>query len=188
MRKTVLTVLIVMLIAATLMAQAPAPGQGQTTSQAPATGQAAPQQKKEIKDPAEYNAYMAAVQATDPNQKAASLEGFLNQYPNSVMKNDALEMLMGTYQQTGNVQKVTDTAQKLLQADPKNTSALAVLAFLLKAKIQTQDANNPQALQADAQQAQQYAQAGLQALETQPPPEGATPDAVAKRKAQLTGI
>src|ERR1051326_538220 len=156
MRKTVLTVLIVMLIAATLMAQAPAAGQGQPTSQAPATGQAAPQQKKEIKDPAEYNAYMAAVQANDPNQKAASLEGFLNQYPNSVMKNDALEMLMGTYQQTGNVQKVTDTAQKLLQADPKNTSALAVLAFLLKAKIQTQDANNPQALQADAQQSEEH--------------------------------
>jgi hypothetical protein len=188
MRKTVLTVLIGMLIAVTAMAQAPAAPQGQPTSQAPAAGQAAPQQKKEIKDPAEYNAYMAAVQATDPNQKSASLEGFLNQYPNSVMKNDALEMLMGTYQQTGNVQKVTDTAQKLLQADPKNTSALAVLSFLLKAKIQTQDANNPQALQADAQQAQQYAQAGLQALETQPPPEGATPDAIAKRKAQLAGI
>jgi hypothetical protein len=69
MRKTVLTGIIVLLIASMAMAQAPqtpAAGQGQP-SQAPATGQAAPQQKKEIKDPAEYNAYMAAVQANDPN-------------------------------------------------------------------------------------------------------------------------
>ena len=191
MRKTVLTGTIVMLIASVAMAQAPA---AQTPAgQAPAggqsqTGQAAPQQKKEIKDPAEYNAYMAAVQATDPNQKAASLEGFLNQYPNSVMKSDALEMLMGTYQQTGNVQKVSDTAQKLLQADPKNTSALAVMSFLLKQKIQTQDANNPQALQTDAQQAQQYAQQGLQALQTNPCPEGAAPADCEKRKTQLSAI
>ena len=188
MRKTVLTVLIVMLIAVTLMAQAPAAGQGQPASQAPAAGQAAPQQKKEIKDPAEYNAYMAAVQATDPNQKAASLEGFLNQYPNSVMKNDALEMLMGTYQQTGNVQKVMDTAQKLLQVDQKNSAALAVLSFLLKQKIQTQDANNPQALQTDAQQAQQYAQQGLQALQSQAKPEGVADADWEKRKTQLTSI
>lgn len=177
MRKTLLTV-IMLLIAGLAVAQAPAGGQGQ----------AAPQQKKEIKDPAEYNAYMAAVQATDPNQKAASLEGFLNQYPNSVMKSDALEMLMGTYQQTGNVQKVQDTAQKLLQADPKNTSAMAVMAFLLKAKIQTQDANNPQQLQADAQQAQQYAQQGLQALQTQTAPEGVSQADYQKRVTQLRSI
>src|SRR5512133_1347189 len=188
MRKTVLTVLIGMLIAVTAIAQAPAAGQSQPTSQAPAAGQAAPQQKKEIKDPAEYNAYMAAVQATDTNQKAASIEGFLKQYPNSVMKTDALEMLMGTYQQTGNVQKVTDTAQKLLQADPQNMSAMAVMAFLLKAKIQTQDANNPTQLQADAQQAQQYAQQGLQALQSKPKPEGVSDADWEKRKSQLTAI
>src|SRR5512140_1800202 len=131
MRKSLLTVTVLLagaFVAAQTAPQTQAPPAGAQTAQPaaaqPGAAQAAPQQKKEIKDPAEYNAYMAAVQATDPNQKAASLEGFLNQYPNSVMKNDALEMLMGTYQQTSNVQKVTDTAQKLLQADPKNTSAL----------------------------------------------------------------
>ena len=54
-----------------------------------------------IKDPAEYNAYVAAVQATDPNAKISGLEAFLTQYPNSVMKNQALEILMQTYQQSG---------------------------------------------------------------------------------------
>jgi tetratricopeptide (TPR) repeat protein len=181
MRKLLLTGIIVMLMASLALAQAPA---GQT---APA-GQAAPQQnKKEIKDPAEYNAYMAAVQATDPNQKAASLEGFLNQYPNSVMKTDALEMLMGTYQQSGNVQKIQDTAGKLLQADPKNTPALAVLSFLLKAKIPQEAQSNPTQAQADIQQAQQYAQQGLQALQN-PCPEGVAPADCDKRKTQLAAI
>ena len=182
MRKLLLTGIIVMLIASTALAQAPA---GQT---APA-GQAAPQQnKKEIKDPAEYNAYMAAVQATDPNQKAAALEGFLNQYPNSVMKSDALEMLMGTYQQSGNVQKIQDTAGKLLQADPKNTPALAVLSFLLKAKIPQEAQSNPTQMQADIQQAQQYAQQGLQALQSASKPEGVSDADWEKRKTQLGAI
>ena len=39
-----------------------------------------------IKDPAEYNAYVNAVQQQDPNAKAQALEAFLQTYPNSVMK------------------------------------------------------------------------------------------------------
>src|SRR6202158_234770 len=57
-----------------------------------------PQPKKEIKDPAEYNAYVGAVQQTDPNAKISGLEAFLTQYPNSVMKEDALALLMGNHQ------------------------------------------------------------------------------------------
>ena len=176
MRKALLFA-IILLIASLAVAQTPAPA-----------GQAAPQQKKEIKDPAEYNAYMAAVQAQDPNQKAAALEGFLNQYPNSVMKSDALEMLMGAYQAGNNAAKMADTATRLLQADPKSTAALAVLSFLTKNKIQTQDANNPQQLQADAAQAQQYAQQGLQALQSQTKPEGVSDADWQNRVKQLTGL
>src|SRR5215467_5613663 len=86
---------------------------------------AAPAQKKEIKDPAEYNAYVGAVQQQDPAAKISGLEAFLTQYPNSVMKEDALEILMGSYQQTGNQAKTADTAQKVLQANPCNLRALA---------------------------------------------------------------
>src|ERR1700726_2363262 len=83
--------------------QAPAPPAPQPQA-SPAPGQA---QKKEIKDPAEYNAYVGAVQQTDPAAKISGLEAFLTQYPNSVMKNQALEILMATYQQTNNP-KVVD--------------------------------------------------------------------------------
>jgi len=83
-------------------------------------------QKKEIKDPAEYNAYVGAVQQTDATAKISGLEAFLTQYPNSVMKEDALELLMGAYQQSGNQPKTLETAQKVLQVNPCNIRALAL--------------------------------------------------------------
>src|SRR5580704_16902341 len=83
-----------------------APGQAPpATSQPQPTAQAQPQ-KKEIKDPAVYNAYVGAAQQTDAAAKISGLEAFLAQYPNSVMKEDALELLMGAYQQAGNQAKV----------------------------------------------------------------------------------
>ncbi len=70
----------------------------QGTAPTPATPPkpAAPQ-KKEIKDPAEYNAYVGAVQQTDAAAKVSGLEAFLTQYPNSVMKEDALELRLLWY-------------------------------------------------------------------------------------------
>src|ERR1700749_417407 len=101
------------------------------TAQAPAAGAATtpPTQKKEIKDPAEYNAYVGAVQQQDPAAKVSGLEAFLTQYPNSVMKEDALELLMGSYQQANNQAKVIDTANRLLGVNPDNARALVLLAY-----------------------------------------------------------
>ena len=117
MKKIVLAMLLV--AAVTAVAQtAPAPAQAPPQPNA-APAAAAPQQsaapapapqKKEIKDPAEYNAYVGAVQQTDANAKVSGLEAFVTQYPNSVMKEDALEALMIAYQQTGNQAKMIDTA------------------------------------------------------------------------------
>src|SRR5215475_7858495 len=101
---------------------------------------AAPQQKKEIKDPAEYNAYVGAVQQQDPAAKISGLEAFLTQYPNSVMKEDALEILMGTYQQKGEVAKMGDAAKRLLAVNPNNVRALALSTF-----VATQQQNFPDA-------------------------------------------
>src|SRR5260370_22394533 len=68
----------------------------------PACQPAGEPQKKEIKDPAEYNAYVNATGITDPATRANALEQFIAQYPTSVVKDDALEQLMGAYQQAGN--------------------------------------------------------------------------------------
>ena len=57
-------------------------------------GQAAQPGQLTIKDPAEYNAYTNAIGQSTPAAKAAAIEAFLTQYPNSVVKNDLLEVLM----------------------------------------------------------------------------------------------
>src|SRR5882672_4982600 len=99
MKKIVLAMLLV--AAVTAVAQTPpAPAQPAPTQAAPtqaAPAQTAPTQpapKKEMKDPAEYNAYVGAAGQTDAAAQISGFEAFLTQYPNSTYKEDALELLM----------------------------------------------------------------------------------------------
>lgn len=148
------------------------PGQAAPAAQPGAAGQAAPAgqaaQKKEIKNPAEYNAYVNAIQQQNAGQKAQLLEAFLQTYPQSVMKEDALELLMAAYQQSGDAQKTLDAAQRVLQANPNNVRALALLAYNYRAAASS---GGPQ-MQDNLAKAQQYGQQGLQALQTMPKPDG----------------
>jgi hypothetical protein len=153
-----------------------------TTPQSPtATPQspAQPQPKKEIKDPAEYNAYVGAVQQKDAAAKISGLEAFLTQYPNSVMKEDALEALMGAYQQTGNQAKMVDAAQRVLQANPNSLQALALLTYNARANVEA--GKDPQKNLADASQ---YGTKGLQALQTAQKADGMSDADFAKLKTQ----
>ena len=160
------------------------PAAGQAATGQPAAGQAAPQQqKKEIKNPAEYNAYVGAIQQTDPAAKVSGLEAFLQQYPQSVMKEDALEALMIAYQQTGNGEKMNDAAQRLLQVNPDNVRALALLAYTRRAAAQA--GQNPQQNLADAQK---YGQQGIQALQKFAKPEGMSDADYEKLKREMGGI
>jgi tetratricopeptide (TPR) repeat protein len=162
-------------------AAAPQPqaSQPQASPSQAAPSQAAPAapaaQKKEIKDPAEYNAYVGAVQQADPAAKISGLEAFLTQYPNSVMKEDALELLMGTYQQANNQAKVIDTANRLLATNPNNARALVLLAYNERAAQKWADAK-------------QHAEAGLQALDKMPKADGVSDADFAKQKGQLSGL
>ena len=128
---------------------------GQTASGQQAGAQ--PQQKT-IKDPAEYNAYMSAISNNDPNAKAQALEAFLQQYPNTVVKEETLEQLMGAYQAANNAAKTADAANRIVQVNPNNARALALLTYLTRAQC-------GQGQQQACGQAAQYAQRGLQTLE-----------------------
>ncbi len=194
MKKIVLAMLLV--AAVTAVAQT-APATAPQQSPAPAT--AAPQQtaapattapkpaaapqKKEIKDPAEYNAYVGAVQQQDPAAKVSGLEAFLTQYPNSVMKEDALELLMGAYQQTNNAAKMQETAQKVLQMNPCNLRALALLTYTKQAMAVA--GQNAAQNFADAGQ---NADKGLQCLQTATKPDGTSDADFQKLKTQVTAI
>ncbi len=185
MKKILVTV--VLGAASMLLAQNPAtpaqPPQGQT-AQSPTSSPAQAPPAPVIKDPAEYNAYMGAIQQKDPAAQISGLEAYLTQYPSSVMKIAALQTLMQDYQQTNNQAKTIETAQKLVAADPCNVRALALLSYIDRLKAQGGDPNAKQ----DLTDAQKYGQNGLECLPkfTKPP---STSDAdYNKMKGQMDGI
>jgi hypothetical protein len=146
--------LLVMMMLAVAIAGALAP---QAMAQAAA-------QKPQIKDPAEYNAYVNAVQQSDAAARAQAIEAFLQTYPNSVVKEDALVALMGAYQQAGNASKTIDTASRVLQANPNNVRALALLAYYYRSLCAQGGADAPK----NCDQSAQYGQKGLDALPNTP--------------------
>lgn len=149
---------------------------GQGSSQASSSGQ------KTIKDPTEYNAYITATQLTDPAQKAAALDAFAQQYPNSVVKEDALAAAMAAYQQAGNAAKSADDANKILQINPNNVAACVVVVYGTRQQAVQQ--NNAQM----AVQAGQMATRCLGALETWTKPDGMNDADFQKQKTVFTSI
>ncbi|MHB1935298.1 MAG: hypothetical protein ACYCOR_01785 [Acidobacteriaceae bacterium] len=135
-----------------------------------------------IKDPAEYNAYNAAISQPTPQGKESAIEGFLQQYPNSVVKKQVLEILMDSYTQTGNTNKALAAGRQVLQIDPTDLRALAVSAYILKA--QAGQKTNPADALPLLDEAAKDAQAGL----TAPAPEGADAANFDKMKAQVTPL
>jgi tetratricopeptide (TPR) repeat protein len=135
-----------------------------------------------IKDPAEYNAYNSAISQPSPQAKESAIEGFLQQYPNSVVKKQVLEILMDAYTQTGNTDKALGAARQVLQIDPTDLRALALSAYILKA--QAGQKTNPADAVPLLDEAAKDAQAGL----TAPAPDGADATNYDKMKATVTPL
>jgi hypothetical protein len=117
----------------TLIALPAAHALGQDTA---AAAQPAAAGQITIKDPAEYNAYTNAVGQSAPAAKAAAIEAFLQQYPNSVVKQDMLEQLVGAYQAANDTPKTLDAAKRLLVVDPTNLRALTFIVYVEKQQAQ----------------------------------------------------
>jgi tetratricopeptide (TPR) repeat protein len=144
-------------------------------------GQQTPAGQKVIKDPPEYNAYLAALNTQDPAQKGAAMEAFLSQYPASVVKIDALEQAMAAYQQAGNVAKVTSMANRLLELDPGNVRALAIVTFLNRSLASQGDAKALAEVRVDSEK-------GLKALPGLQKPEGTSDADFEKMRKQMAVI
>jgi hypothetical protein len=178
------TSLIAVVLGLASMAAAQQPATTQPQPAAPAQGAAA--QGPVIKDPAEYNAYVGAIQQQDANAKISGLEAFVTQYPNSIVKKDALEALMGAYQQSANSAKMGETAERLLQVDPNNMRALALLAYTARLKYQNnQDPSKSAEL---AQPMKQYGEKGLAALPNYTKPDAVSEADFGKLKEQMSSI
>ena len=188
MKKILVTVVLgVAAVAAAQTATPAQPPQGQAAQSQPSATPApaaSAAQAPVIKDPAEYNAYVGAIQQKDPAAQISGLEAFLTQYPNSVMKTAALQTLMQDYQQTNNQQKTVDTATKLVAADPTNERAIFLLAYFDRLKAQGGDPNAKQ----DLIDAKKYGQMGLDGLSKFTKPEGTSDADFQKMKDQMTGV
>jgi tetratricopeptide (TPR) repeat protein len=191
MKKVLVTFVLALTTAALAQAQGTSPSQ-----QPPATEQqpATPTSQKVIKDPAEYNAYITALNTTDPAAKGAAMEAFVAQYPNSIVKIDALEQAMGAYQQKAQdaaqkdpaskeavqyQQKVEQIARQILQIEPNNVRALAIVVYLERGQIK--DAATGARFRADAER-------GLQELPNWKQPDGVSPAEFEKMKSQMANI
>lgn len=153
----------------------------------PACAQSAPsgqQTGPTIKDSAEYNAYVTATNQADPKAQAEAYEAFLRQYPNSVVKVSALEQLIAAYQKINDIPKLQDAAGRLLQADPVNLKALALLTYSNRMCAAQGGPNAMQCLN----DAGKYGQLGVQALQTAQAPAGTTPEDWNKLKQQTAPI
>jgi hypothetical protein len=120
---------------------------------------------------AEYAVYNNATTQTDPKAKAAALETYLTQFPQSCVKLDTLVNLMVTYSGF-DAAKTMDAADRVLQLDPSNIRALLFETYLHKAAadaITDPDAKKAAAAkQPTLDQAAAFAQRGL----TAPKPAG----------------
>ena len=178
--KKSLVVVVLALVIAILVPATPLSGQAAQPGQA---GQAPAPPKKEIKDSAEYNAYTSALNAPDAQAKIQGFEAFVQKFPNSAFKEDALEFLMNAYQQTNNLPKTIETGKAILAVNPNNVRALALLSYFARAMAES--GQNPQQNIADART---YGTQGLKAVETMAKPEGVPDEDFKKLKTQTAII
>ncbi|MGH9589167.1 MAG: tetratricopeptide repeat protein, partial [Terracidiphilus sp.] len=82
--------------------------------------------------PAEFNAYQTATTETNPQQKAAALESFLQTYPQSPVKKEVLDQLMDTYRQLNDLDKELSASNRLLKIDPNDLKALLYSVIIKK--------------------------------------------------------
>src|SRR6185369_6850137 len=121
--------------------------------------------------------------AAGPQRQDQRTGSFLTQYPNSIVKKDALEVLMGAYQQTGNAAKTGETADRLLQVDANNMRALALMAYTTRMKVQAN-----QDVQRNLPLMKQYGEKGLTALPNYTKPEGVSDADFSKLRDQMSSI
>jgi tetratricopeptide (TPR) repeat protein len=175
--KKVLVTFVLALTGVSLAQGNPQP-QATTPSAQPAT---TPANQKVIKDPAEYNAYITALNTQDPGQRAAAMEAFVKQYPQSVVMTDALEQAMAAYQQKGDAAQVEATAKRILQLMPNNIRALAIVVALDRAKATGGD-------QAALKEMCTSSQTGVQQIPGWQKPEGMNDADFQKLRNQMSDI
>jgi hypothetical protein len=93
-------------------------------SPAPARAQAAAQPQKKVKDQGEYDLYNSVLKETDPAKKLQYLNSWTEKYPETDFKEERLQL----YNQLNQPAKVVEIGNQVLAKDPRNLTALFLVA------------------------------------------------------------
>ncbi len=98
------------------------------------------QNRSSFANPAEYDAFQAALGQRDPTRRATAMEVFVAWYPNSILRNEALEHAMAAWSAAREPAKADVIAGKLLQVDPDNVHAIASRVYAARTRAMAGDA------------------------------------------------
>jgi tetratricopeptide (TPR) repeat protein len=141
----------------------------------------AAQTRSSFSNPAEYDAYMAALNTRDAEKRATAMEVFIAWYPTSVLRTDAYEQAMAAWHAANQPVKADVIAGKLLQADPDNVRALANRVYGTRARAIQGD---PAAMASMVEAAER----GLAALAKWRKPAQLADEVFARNKQQLGAV
>ena len=134
----------------------------------------------------EYDAYLAAANASDGATAEKLAREFEVQFPNSELLPFLFQQVMSKYQKADNSDKTLDMGRKALQYDPDNMGALVMNATVLAERTRQTDIDRDQRLKeatTDAQRALENIRTGNYMLAA-----SATPEQIQQFKDQVTGM
>lgn len=88
------------------------------------------QEQSPWKDRAEYDLYNSMASEADPSKKLQLIDSYMQKYPESKFKLAVYLMYTLTYQQLKQPEKMYESAQKVLELDPKNIQGLYFITSL----------------------------------------------------------
>ena len=134
----------------------------------------------------EYDAYLAAANASDGATAEKLAREFEVQFPTSELLPFLFQQVMSKYQRADNSDKTLDMGRKALQYDPDNIGALVMNATVLAERTRQTDIDRDQRLKeatSDAQRALENIRTGNYMLAA-----NATPEQIQQFKDQVTGM
>lgn len=134
--------------------------------------------RPQIDDHAGLDCFLAAKRETSNAAKAVKLESCLQQYPDSATNEEALEILLDTYEHLGDLKRVDATGGRLLQQNPESLLGLWTRAGLF---FYT-DFDRPGSYQESAE----LAKRGLRVLGEAAKPKGMSAADFEKRKSAMS--
>src|SRR6202051_1720197 len=124
------------------------------------------------------------VPQTDQAKRIELGEAFLQKYPNSRYRSPVYGMLVMAYVQTGQVQKMEETADKEIALNPNDVQVMAVVGQTLPRAMNSKTPEPDKVLA----KAEQYSRKAIELTPTLPKPATITDDAFSMAKNQTLGM